>query len=275
MNWAIKNGERIKAVPNEKAICPLCKSEMISKCGEIKIWHWAHKSGTDCDDWYEPESEWHINWKNEFPKEQQEVLIKKENKYHIADIKTKTGLIIELQHSPISSKDIGEREKFYDNIIWVLDGKTFGKNIKFKNFYAKWNWMPSIIKISSKPIFIDLGNRKESYLEKYENIRQKIRIREIKIEQILNLNNKIEDYFYYRNNDAELSLLKIELEKYWKLFINAESKIIRIKNYWKFKNRTYIKFIEYSKKQFLQIYGDIYDKFSESTKIKQGNLNDI
>jgi len=159
MIWALKNGTRIKASPKEKALCPLCKQEVISKCGEIKIWHWAHKSNKDCDSWWEPESEWHINWKNEFPKECQEIIIIKEGKKHIADIKTKTGTIIEFQKSPISTNDIKERERFYgNNLIWLLDGKSLGKNLYFNpiNKYQKWKWKPSIIKISKRPVFIEI-----------------------------------------------------------------------------------------------------------------------
>lgn len=211
MIWAIKNNIKTKAIPKSKAKCPICNEELISKCGNIKIWHWAHKSKNDCDNWYEPESIWHLKWKNEFPKEQQEIVIKKGDEYHIADIKTTTGKVIELQHSNISSENIEKREEFYGDIIWLLDGDTFGKNILFKNKCLLWKWMPSIIKVSEKDVFVDLRN----------------------------------------------------------------GTIIKIISYWKFKNKIYCEYQSYSKKQFLHIYGDIYDKFSEITKIKNGNLNDF
>lgn len=145
MIWALKESERIKATPQEKAICPSCNSEVISKCGDIKVWHWSHKSSFDCDDFSEPESEWHLNWKNYFPKEWQEVCIKK-CKYsheciessncqltkHRADIKTKEGLVIELQNSPLSSEDIIKRENFYKNMIWILNGETLDKGLQLK-----------------------------------------------------------------------------------------------------------------------------------------------
>jgi len=249
MIWAIKNSEKIKAQPKQKALCPICNEELIAKCGKIKIWHWAHKSGTDCDDWYEPESAWHLNWKNLFPKKQQEVIIKKcvseycySNKLgtapihgaghfpcnhkncadcvfkkHIADIKTKTGLVIELQHSPISSENIKIREEFYDNMIWVLDGKTFGKNIYPKTKLALCKWIPSIIRFAKKPIFIDFG----TFI--------------------------IKKNFIYEKGEKNPF------------------------GYYPFK-KTYLNFQKYSKKQFLHLYGDIYDKFSESTKIKNGGI---
>ena len=67
MIWALKERERIKAAPKKEAICPTCLKEVIAKCGRIKVWHWAHKSKLDCDSFSEPETEWHINWKNNFP----------------------------------------------------------------------------------------------------------------------------------------------------------------------------------------------------------------
>lgn len=57
MIWAIKNNERITASPNQTASCPICNQEVISKCGLIKIWHFAHKNNLECDTWSEGENE--------------------------------------------------------------------------------------------------------------------------------------------------------------------------------------------------------------------------
>ena len=174
MIWALKNKEKVRAIPNQKAFCPICNEELISKCGDIKIWHWSHKSGSECDDFYEPESYWHISWKNEFPKEQQEVAIKKRGEYHIADIKTKTGLVIELQNSPISKKEIEEREEFYENMIWLINGLTLGINIEFKSKIIQWKWSPSILKFSSKPLFINLYGDEIIKINSYWKFRQRV-----------------------------------------------------------------------------------------------------
>lgn len=207
MIWAIKDNKRIRASPKEKANCPICNKELIAKCGTIKIWHWAHQSNKECDIWYEHESNWHINWKNEFPKEQQEILIKKENKYHIADIKTKTGKIIELQASPISLIEIKEREEFYgENMIWLLNGQTIGKNFELKKKYFIWKWLPAIAKYSSREIFIDEKKR---------------------------------------------GIIKIRVFKYKYMKQDGEG-------------------VVYSKKQFLEIYGDIFKKDGEIQKRETG-----
>jgi len=155
MIWAIRNEEKVKASPNTTARCPICNSIMLPKCGKIKIWHWAHKNNFSCDAWYERESEWHINFKNKFPKENQEVKIGK----HIADIKYK-GKVIELQNSNISPQEIKEREKYYKNMLWVLNGEKFANNLslRFNENYVtfRWRWAPKSWWFAKKPIYIDI-----------------------------------------------------------------------------------------------------------------------
>jgi len=154
MIWAIKNNQRIKATPKQKANCPLCKNEVISKCGKIKIWHWAHKANFNCDSFGEPETKWHLKWKNYFPKEMQE--FKFEN--HIADIYN-GKIVIELQNSSISTKQIIEREKFYKNMIWILNGNTICKNLQLFKIRYKWKWFPQSWFFAKKPIYVDNGNK--------------------------------------------------------------------------------------------------------------------
>jgi competence CoiA-like predicted nuclease len=161
MIWAERKGERIKAQPRLKGKCSYCGEELIPKCGTIKVWHWAHKADADCDSWYEPETIWHIEWKNNFPEDWHEVIVEKEEKKHIADIKTSDGKVIEFQNSPICIKDIRDREFFYGDMVWVINGWTIGKNIEFKNKRTIiWKWMPTIAKETTKPLFIDIGGGK-------------------------------------------------------------------------------------------------------------------
>ena len=44
---------------------------------------------------------------------------------HIADIKTDSGLVIELQHSSMSLEEMQSRENFYKKMIWIIDGSPF------------------------------------------------------------------------------------------------------------------------------------------------------
>jgi hypothetical protein len=67
---------------------------MIAKCGQIRVWHWAHRAIRTCDPWWEPETKWHRDWKNQFPEDWQERIHKSEaGERHIADVKTDFGVV--------------------------------------------------------------------------------------------------------------------------------------------------------------------------------------
>lgn len=129
MQYALVNGQRTKAFPNGKGVCPQCNSTVIAKCGSRNIKHWAHHRTKDCDPWHENETPWHREWKSLFPSECQEVTHRANNgEIHRADIKTSTGVIVEIQHSHISDKERLSRELFYQNLVWVVDGRGFQDN---------------------------------------------------------------------------------------------------------------------------------------------------
>ena len=122
MRFALSNNERIEPTKGAKGVCPSCGSELVAKCGEIKVHHWSHKKKCD-DHWWENETEWHRNWKNKFPKEWQEIIQRDESgEKHIADVKTGSGWTIEFQHSPISKEERDSRDYFYNKLIWIVDG---------------------------------------------------------------------------------------------------------------------------------------------------------
>jgi competence CoiA-like predicted nuclease len=102
----------------------------MSKCGKKTIWHWAHTPTKHCDPWWKNETLWHRNWKNQYPADWQEIVHfdSCNGEKHIADIKTDTGQVIEFQNSPISSEELEQREAFYGDIIWVVNGEKFEKN---------------------------------------------------------------------------------------------------------------------------------------------------
>ena len=100
MKFALINGQRQEAKPNLSGECLACGQPMIAKCGEVKIWHWAHKGRCTCDPWWENETEWHRTWKGLFPESWQEVIHQADDgERHIADVKTDRGWVIEFQHS--------------------------------------------------------------------------------------------------------------------------------------------------------------------------------
>jgi competence protein CoiA len=123
MKFALVNNERKEPQPNLEGICLSCGSPMVARCGEVRIKHWAHKGIRRCDPWWENETEWHRNWKNQFSSDWQEIVHHAENgEKHIADVKTKEDWIIEFQHSYIKPEERRSREAFYQKLIWVVDG---------------------------------------------------------------------------------------------------------------------------------------------------------
>lgn len=157
MQYAMMNGNKTKASPNcQYGLCPLCEKEVIPKCGDINIWHWAHKVLEDCDTWSEGESIWHIGWKICFHPFHLE--IKKEN--HRADIYNDyRDIVIELQHSSISSSEIQEREQFYKKMIWIFDATNYELELRSRDDYVTFRWKHprKSIWVCECPVFFDLG----------------------------------------------------------------------------------------------------------------------
>ena len=121
--------------------CPICKSNVIAKKGEVNKHHFAHINKNDCDSWSEM-SEWHKEWQDKFKEEYREIVL--EN--HRADIK-KDNWIIEFQKSPLSEQDMKERIDFYTkygNLIFLFDLRdkdiwdTEKKSI-YETRYYLWN----------------------------------------------------------------------------------------------------------------------------------------
>ncbi len=123
MKYAVVNSERVEAQPGLSGECPSCGRPALAKCGEIKIWHWAHLGKRDCDPWKENETEWHRNWKGHFPVHLQEVVHTGEGgEKHRADVKTAHGRILEFQHSLIAPEERRAREEYYKKMAWVVNG---------------------------------------------------------------------------------------------------------------------------------------------------------
>jgi competence protein CoiA len=119
MEWALLADRRQLATPGAVGACPSCGARLIAKCGKVYAWHWAHEA-CDCDPWSEPEGRWHRGWKQLFPAEWREVVIRD----HRADLRVPGG-VIELQHSSISAGEIEERERFYGRMVWVVNAEEW------------------------------------------------------------------------------------------------------------------------------------------------------
>src|SRR5262249_40916688 len=91
--------------------------------GDIRRPHWAHRGTHTCDYLWELETEWHRAWKNQFPEDwQEEPHWSEAGERHIADVKTDSGVVLEFQHSHLPRDEREAREKFYQKMVWVVDG---------------------------------------------------------------------------------------------------------------------------------------------------------
>jgi competence protein CoiA len=102
---------------------------MVAKCGPRVIHHWAHAGTRNCDPWWENETQWHREWKSRFPENCREINhVAPVGEIHRADIRTPTGIYIEIQHSSMTDAESQAREAFYGNLVWVVDGRPFQAN---------------------------------------------------------------------------------------------------------------------------------------------------
>jgi hypothetical protein len=165
-------------VPNETATCPLCGGLVLSKCGQVVAWHWAHVSGSDCDSWSDGETEWHRGWKSIASEIDQDAVEKsiwlEDRECHRADIQLKNGMVIELQHSYISPEQIYEREEFYgkeslrcggwDTMAWLFDAREARKAgrivIRDRGDFLTFRWKHGRKTISycNGIVYLDLGD---------------------------------------------------------------------------------------------------------------------
>lgn len=158
MMYAIAGGNRgrVTATPGARETCPGCFANVIAKCGEINQWHWAHEKGSDCDSWSEPESDWHLGWKEGVRPRNCEVV----KPPHRADIVADDDRVIELQHSSIDPETIHERESFYGDMIWVFDAEDFFDRLDFSYdardfFWFRWKAKRKSILTCRKAVFFD------------------------------------------------------------------------------------------------------------------------
>ncbi len=180
MLYALNNiKEKIKAIPKSNAICPMCDNKVISKCGQIKIWHWSHESLSECEG--EGETYWHIKWKLLVDKQFCEVKLGN----HRADIVTPI-YVIELQNSTISTEEIYEREKHYKNMIWLFNAEEFEDNFELRkkimynretkkifetsNYTFRWKHPRKSLWYITKPLFLDFGSNIFEVKKIYPNI---------------------------------------------------------------------------------------------------------
>ncbi len=132
--YALRGEKIVTAAPSLVGLCPSCAGSVLAKCGDVKVWHWAHEA-RDCDPWSEPMSAWHLGWQARADRDTVEITIDRDGVRHRADVVLRDGAILEIQRSPISVGEIAERERFYGRMAWLFDASQWIKNVD-----GPWPW---------------------------------------------------------------------------------------------------------------------------------------
>ena len=116
---------------NQEYYCPYCGAPLITKKGDVRQHHFAHKQNHICSDTWAHSgsgsydvSPWHNEWQSLFPKENQEVKLVLGDTKHRADILI-DRTVVEFQHSIMPVAAFDNRNNFYFNlgykVVWLFD----------------------------------------------------------------------------------------------------------------------------------------------------------
>lgn len=264
MQFAIdENNKRIIPLySGQRAKCECCYGVLVAHCGDIRIAHWQHLNiDKDCDPWQEHETQWHRDWKSQFPSEWQEVVIEVGYERHRADVKTKFGIVVEFQNSSISSSTIKTRENFYGNMVWVINAQEFSQNFKL---YSKVKNRLQYLELTTDNTFAEVE-------KSYENLEKS------NIDDIKKIENKLLNLKWERdksNNDFEYhNPIDEEIQKHNTLILTAWRED---KYYYDYQlDRTVLQKVEELYKQkAITLFQNLKIKQDERDKI-QGNLSVI
>lgn len=164
------DSRRQLARPRQHSTCPACGQEVIAKCGEIVIWHWAHVHA-DCDPWAEPESQWHLGWKQRLEGAGCQIEVVMGN--HRADVVTPFGHIIELQNDYQTPDRIRAREDFYGEPLQWVYRCHWKERLQWQDLRWFWwkNGSPSMLNHKRRVLWDIDGELAVAYLEREEGWR--------------------------------------------------------------------------------------------------------
>ena len=111
------------------AQCPCCETQLRAKKGTKVTHHFAHVTKKQCEAWLDNGmTQWHKDWQLLAPPECREVRMVKDGEVHIADIQLPvSNVVVEIQHSPMSHEEAQRRERFYGDMVWLVDGMDLVK----------------------------------------------------------------------------------------------------------------------------------------------------
>jgi len=126
-----------------------------------------------------PETQWHIDWKTIVGIDSCEVIVEKSGERKIADTITPKGFVVEYQHSSISTKEIKDREAFYEKMVWVFDlreprskGRFEIRKGDIEAPYSTFRWLHAWKRLAycTKPVFLHLGPYAYEYYGGFINV---------------------------------------------------------------------------------------------------------
>lgn len=217
------------SVAGKNYYCPVCREKLSARRGEIKHHYFAHMPGSKCSDTWEGQydmSEWHRNWQNLFPSENQEVVVELGSIKHRADIMVgKT--VIEFQHSRISRELFNKRNSFYHDlgykVIWLFDisDEVIQGKIHIDENRMEWN---NPLRVFNKfkadndyiEIYFQLGNEGDCIVKLKETLAIDFRI--VQIDKKISCEEFLE-YFqtgnsYYQLPEREDLVKNIEYKEF-------------------------------------------------------------
>lgn len=188
---ALHNGKRKRAETagrGEMGICPWSGFPVKAHVGAIRQ-YWAYIDKTPIfKNGYEPESEWHMSWKELIEDQYCEVVFG-ENNEHRADILGAQDTVVEIQKSVIDIRDSRKRTEFYKKttgkrMIWLVDIQEFWRKRFFlsdkpcsKGFYSvtwkqKRSWLMELAATPDTHLYLEYNQSGDKLLQAW--IHQKV-----------------------------------------------------------------------------------------------------
>lgn len=158
MLYARVSGVVLHAIHTDEnaGVCPTCNWQVRAKRGTVVGHHWAHAPGASCDPWKSAMSQWHVDWQGRFPEGSCEVVLDR----HRADVLLRSEAdpndfqVIEFQNSPISEVDRANREEFWGDVVWVLNGPALSDGFKLTDDAM---WFPRLKLAHTRArVFVDM-----------------------------------------------------------------------------------------------------------------------
>jgi competence protein CoiA len=145
----------------EEFICPVCGENVTLKLGDHRIFHFSHKKGTECRNFYESESVYHMEGKRQLYQWLLQQKIPSELEYYDKEIQQRPDIMfhyngrkyaLEYQCSSIPERAFSKRtETYIENgytPIWVLGNKHVHQ--KKKNIVSLSNFHYMFIRGSTR-----------------------------------------------------------------------------------------------------------------------------